>query len=190
MAQFGRLAVFGVDQQRLGGRTLERQHGPALGAILQFHIEAPSVFLEPGPVLVAIGGIDHHQKLIGDVVDEDVIHNPAIGLTEQAIARLPDGNGGHVAGNDVLEERHSVGAANHKAAHMANVKQAGTLPHRVVLLDDPAILDRHLPAAELNHPRAGGAMGIEERGTFEHRASDYCSRSARTRRNNSRHATA
>ena len=67
----------------------------------------------------------------------------------------------------MLEERQRVAALDLDLAHVADVEQAGGVAHRVVLIHDAAILNRHLPAAELDHPRAQGDMAIVERRSFE-----------------------
>ena len=49
-------------------------------------------------------------------------------------------------------------------AHVRHVEHAGVVAHRMVLVDLRTVVDRHVPAAEIDHPRAGGAMcGIERR---------------------------
>jgi hypothetical protein len=50
---------------------------------------------------------------------------------------------------------------------MADVEQTGGVAHRIMLIHDPAILNRHLPAAELDHPRAQSDVAIVERRSFE-----------------------
>ena len=65
----------------------------------------------------------------------------------------------------VLEEGRCAGAAEHEPSHVRDVEEAGAAAGGEVLGDDPGrVLDGHLPAAEVDHPRARGLVpGVERR---------------------------
>src|SRR5213076_2199197 len=52
--------------------------------------------------------------------------------------------------------------------HVRNVEHARIATHRMVLLDLRAVGDRHVPAAEVDHLRTGGAVHGVERSLLEH----------------------
>jgi hypothetical protein len=49
-----------------------------------------------------------------------------------------------------------------------NVEEAHALAHGAVLLEDARVLDRHLPAAEVDHARAELLVERVERSPLEH----------------------
>src|SRR5262249_33178919 len=58
-------------------------------------------------------------------------------------------------------------------AHVADIEQPGAGADRHVLVDDPGVLDGHVPAAELHHSRAkrpvrGVQWGLLERSCLGH----------------------
>ena len=61
------------------------------------------------------------------------------------------------------------GALDAELAHMADVEEARALAHGPMLFEHAAVLDGHLPAAELDETRAERAMLIVERRAFEPR---------------------
>jgi hypothetical protein len=67
-------------------------------------------------------------------------------------------------------------------AHVRDVEHTGVAPHRVVLLDLRAVVDRHVPAAEIHHARAGRDMQVIERCPSSHRSSRSDSRPKKRRR--------
>ena len=72
-----------------------------------------------------------------------------------------------VVRGDVLDRLQRVAAGDFDLAHVADVEQPGARAHRHVLVGDAGVFDRHVPAAELDHPRAERAMSRVERGLLE-----------------------
>src|SRR5690606_42012056 len=54
--------------------------------------------------------------------------------------------------------------------HVRDIEHAGISAHLVVLLDLGAVVDRHVPAAEIDHLAAGRHMGVIKGGTLAHRS--------------------
>ena len=64
----------------------------------------------------------------------------------------------------VAQEIARAGAFEVDDAHVRDVEHAGVAAHRVMLVDLRAVVDRHVPAAEIDHARARGAVnGVERR---------------------------
>jgi hypothetical protein len=57
-----------------------------------------------------------------------------------------------------------VGAAGVKDAHVGGVKETGGLAHRLVLLADRAVPDRHVVAAKGDHAAAHVDVGLVQHG--------------------------
>jgi hypothetical protein len=55
-----------------------------------------------------------------------------------------------------------------QAAHVRDVEDAAGFSRLLVLVDDRAIDDGHLPAGEIDHPRAGRDVKIVNRRPFQH----------------------
>ena len=61
---------------------------------------------------------------------------------------------GDVVREQLPQERAHARAAQVDDAHVRDVEHAGVAPHRVVLFDLRAVVERHVPAGEIDHARA------------------------------------
>ena len=84
----------------------------------------------------------------GQPVHREVVHDAAFRIAEGRVLHLADLERPRVIGAQALDRREGVGAAHLELAHVADVEEADRAPHRPVLLDDPGVLHRHVPAAE------------------------------------------
>ena len=67
-------------------RALHRQHRPLVDAIDDVCVEVLGVTLEPGEVLVVIGGVgDREEVLLGEPVGEHVIEDAAVLAAQDAV---------------------------------------------------------------------------------------------------------
>jgi hypothetical protein len=91
---------------------------------------------------------------------------PRAACTSRALARL------HrlfdVVGEQTPQKLVHARATQVDHAHMRDVEHAGVPAHGVVLLDLGAVVDRHVPAAEIHHARARGNVGRIERRALTH----------------------
>src|SRR5207245_1397948 len=65
-------------------------------------------------------------------------------------------------------------------AHVAHVEEPDGAANRSVLLDDPGVLHRHLPATERHHARAGRDVLVIERRALERRGVHAFGKKSRT----------
>ena len=73
-----------------------------------------------------------------------------------------------VVRGEPLDELEGVRAAHVEAAHVREVEDADASPHGQVLGPDAGlVLDRHVPAAEVDHAGSGGEMPVVEGGPEE-----------------------
>ena len=56
--------------------------------------------------------------------------------------------------------------ANLDLAHVADIEQSDRRPHGVVLVDNARVLDRHVPAAEIDHFGLASGVHFEQRRPF------------------------
>ena len=83
---------------------------------------------------------------------------------DDRVLRLADVECGGVVGEHVLQEGQRVGAADHEAPHVRHVEQPRPAARGQVLADDAAgVLDRHLPAGEVDDLAAGRDVPFVER---------------------------
>ncbi len=82
---------------------------------------------------------------------------------------------GDIIAGELLQQRFRARPLEFDLPHVGDIKQPGLRPHRLVLVDDAAVLHRHVPAAERDHFRAEFPVGVVERcgfeGFFSHRGS-------------------
>ena len=147
------------DAPRLG--PLQGDHGDLFTAVRQVHRGVASpVLLQPIPVAAPVGGIDdEHVVVSARAVEIGIVDSttPVVGdhrvLSQAGICQLEG-----VVGQDALQEGNCPRARDHETAHVADVEQAGVSPCRQMLLENAAVLDRHLETAELLH--AGARVNV------------------------------
>ena len=119
-------------------------------------------------ILLLVGGVDAQEVVVlGDLVDQDIVHEPAVLVEQPGVVRLAglqlvDGVGG-----DEIGELGGFGAVDFDLAHVADIEDADGAAHGVVLIDDAGVLDGHVPPAEIHHLGSQGAMNGIERSGFE-----------------------
>ncbi len=123
---------------------------------------------DPLVVLHDVAGIDDQQEVrLRHPVHQDVVHERAGRRRQRRILNLADAQPRGVVARHPLDGGQRVGAGHLDLAHVADVEQAGPRAHGHVLVDDAGVLDGHVPAAELDHPGAAGAVPRVERSFLE-----------------------
>jgi hypothetical protein len=122
--------------------------------------------LHPGHVLVGGAGIDDDAPGgVGEVIDDQVVDHAAFRVQHAGVQRLARFDQlGHVVGDEAAQEGLAAGADEVEGQHVGDVEHAGVTAHGVVLLDLGAVIDRHVPAGEVDHAGAcrdvGGVKGV------------------------------
>jgi hypothetical protein len=126
---------------------------------------ARRVLADPREILVARAGIDDEpEPLLVEVVDDEIVDDAARLEQQAAVERLAgDAQFRDIVGQQPFEERSNLRAFEIDDAHVRYVEHARIAPHRVMLLDLRAVIDRHVPAAEVDHAGAEVDMRLEER---------------------------
>ncbi len=135
-----------------------------------FHAIGGGLLVDPGQVLLARGGVDHQtEEGFIEEINDQVVDHPTVGVQHRRVQRLArrlelvDR-----IGEQVAQELARARAAQVDHGHVADVEHAGVGAHGVVLLDLRAIVEGHVPAAEVHHPGAQGAVAVVEDGLLGH----------------------
>jgi hypothetical protein len=141
------------------------------------------LLLDPGEILGASGGVNHQPevRLVKEVHDQVV--DDATALVQHARVQRLAGDLQLVdaVGQQVAQKFAGARAMQIDHRHVRDVEHAGVAPHGVMFLDLRAVIDRHVPAAEVDHARAERAMGGVEYGLVGH-CGDACRKVAHYRR--------
>ena len=150
--------------------ALQGQHRDLAGLVGELHVGEPGeVVVEVLPVLDPVGGIDHEEvRRHVEAVEVGIVHGAARGSGHDGVLRLQRVERLGVVGEHVLEKGHGAGAAKDEASHVADVEEAGSAACREVLVDDARrVLDRHVPAAEVDHAGAERHVTVVEGSALE-----------------------
>ncbi len=107
-----------------------------------------------------------------DVVDDQVVDDATLLVQHAGIKRLAAHRQlGHIVGQQVAQEFPGPLARKIHDGHVRHVEDAGMLSHGVVLFLLRAVVQRHVPATEIDDARAGSDVLIKERRFFCHHGS-------------------
>ena len=157
-------------QRGARARPLDSDLGVPFGS--EFH---PRIEMVAGAdmlvVLLLVGGVDAQEKVVaGHLVDQNIVHEAAVGVEQPGVMRLADFELAGMVGGDEIGQLRGFRPANLDFAHMADIENAHRVADGVVLVDDPGVLHGHVPAAEVDHPGSERAMEGMKRGGAERRS--------------------
>ncbi len=139
---------------------------------MTLHAERLRLLLDPGQVLLARRGVDDDaEEILGEEIDDEIVDDAAVRIEHARVERLA----GDLQLVDAVREQVAQELARARAVqvdhgHVRDIEHAGVAAHLVMLLDLRAVVERHVPAAEVDHLGAGGAVGIVEDGLLGHGA--------------------
>ena len=143
-------------QHRRGFRALNGDHCEAFADVRHRRVAAAKVALQPLPVGVAVAGVDHQKEVVRrQLVKVGVVDRAAAVIGDEGVLRLARLQRPCIVGQHAQQERLGARPLDAESAHVGDVEQAGAPPGGEVFLDDPGgVVDRHVPAAECDHPGA------------------------------------
>src|SRR5687767_8845878 len=97
--------------------------------------------------------------MIVEPVDDEVVDDPAVGIAQHRVLRLANDKGTRIAHHRVTQDGDGLLAGDLELAHVREVEQADGGSDGAVLLDDRAVLHRHLIAGEGHH--SGSELDVE-----------------------------
>ncbi len=127
---------------------------------MDVHGEAAGLVFHPIQVLLAGGAIYHQPVVVVAFVDDQIVHYPAALVEHAGVEGAAGFDLVDVVGEQVAQVGAGVAAADVHHGHVGDVEGAGVLAHGMVLFQLGAIVDGHVPAAEIHHLAAGGEMGV------------------------------
>ena len=124
----------------------------------QRHIETGAMLPHPGQILVPRGRIDHRTESPGpEKVDDQVIDDPARVVQHAGVEcttrRFQLGN---VIGQQILQIPQRAGTLEIDNRHVRDIKHTGIATDGMMLIDLRPVMQRHVPATEIDNARIGG----------------------------------
>ena len=110
---------------------------------------------------------DQHEVLVRQLVRQHIVDERALRRRQRRILNLVNRELRHIVRRDVLDGRDRIGARDLDLPHVADIEQSGTGPDGHVLVGNPGVFDRHVPAAERDHSRPEGSVARIERSLLE-----------------------
>ncbi len=161
-----------IEQRRGFLPCIRALHGDhrQVEARLDRDLESARVLAQPGDVLVARACVhDHPVPVVVKVIDDQVVDDPAVLEQHAGVERLAGlGELCDVVGEHPAQEVADPRTAQVHDTHVGHVEHARVATHAVVLLDLRAVIDRHVPATEVDHARAAGDVRFVERSAKSH----------------------
>ena len=135
--------------------------------MLHYYIEFLRLLHNPSNVLVYIACIYHKEKfIVGHLVNEKVIDNTACRVQHHSIENFTIGSTCNIICKDIVYKRLALGACNQHLTHMRNIKNTTRLANSIMLLDNIAILDRHIKTSERAYERTKRHVLVIKTGSF------------------------
>ena len=152
-------AVFRIDTGRGQFTCVGALHGKhrQFGPFNDFNVERPGMLTNPRKVLFARRRIDDNAVVgIANVIDDQVIDDATIRVKHAGIQRLAIVlELGNVIGNKELQEVPSALTCEIDDRHVRHVEDPGILPYGKVLFFLRTIVQRHIPATEIDDACTG-----------------------------------
>ena len=119
-------------------------------------------------IFLLVGGVDTKEVMVlGDLVDQDVVHESAVRIEQPGVLRLADFQLVDGVGGGEIGELRGLRPVDFDLTHVADIENPDGAAHGLVLVDDSGVLDGHVPPAEIHHFGAQGAMNGIQRSGFE-----------------------
>src|SRR4029079_15750240 len=98
------------------------------------------------------------------------VEEATVGCADHRVVRPADSERRWVGDECACQRITGVGTLDEQLAHVRQVEQAGTFANAPVLLEDRAVLDRHPPPGEVDHPSTQGLVATGEWCLMDHGA--------------------
>ena len=153
----GAVEQAGGDVPGLG--ALDGQHGQ-IGTLTNIHRKPTGMLFHPGQVGFAGRAIYHQPVVIVAFVNDQVVDHTTALIEHAAVKGTTRGNTVDIVGQQVAQVVAGTGAGHFHNRHVRDIEDASLLAHGMVFLDLGAVIDRHVPAAEIHHLAASGQVSV------------------------------
>ena len=132
------------------------------------------MLLDPGKVLVNIGGVHNQQEMVGQIltVNEKVVHSASVRIAHHAVEDFSGFVSTDIVGENVVDESLGLRAFHKDFSHVGHIEHTHLFPHGQVLLGDGAVLDGHHESRKGAHLGIEGQMGVVQAGFLQFRCDD------------------
>ena len=132
-------------------RALDRELAVAIAREIDGCLE-PTGRRDVLVIFVLVGGVNAQEVAVGcDLVDKNIVDKSAVLVKQAGILGLTGLQFRDRVGGDVVGERAGLRAVDFDLAHVADVEQANARAHRAMLFENAGVLQRHVPAAKVDH---------------------------------------
>ena len=160
-------------------RALDRDQGSRQRAVVEDRLEAGQPLGERVRDDERVRRVGNDEEAgLAEAVDDEVVEDAAVGCGDHRVLGASVLERGRIGDERVGECLAGLGPFDEELAHVRQVEQACPFADRAVLLEDPAVLDRHEPAAELDQPRAKLCVPVGKRRLLDRRVDVHASASA------------
>ena len=147
-------------QATAGLRALHGQQRPLLGDVL--HVDrrrAGGRRLQGGQGRGGVGGVgDHEELLLPHPPHDQVVDHRGVVVEQVGVLRPARADPAEVVGQKALEGVERAGTPKPDRPHVGDVEDHRARPAGPVLVEDAPVPDRHVPAGEVDHATAEGAV--------------------------------
>ena len=116
--------------------------------------------MQPLEILVDIGGVHHQQIVIGSAVNQQIVHQAAVGIAHGRVLGLPHLERSHIVDGNPLEKGQRARSGQAKLPHVGDIKYPRGAANGSMLIVNPGVLHRHLEAPKAHHLRAQGHVAV------------------------------
>ena len=115
------------------------------------------MLLDPGEVLVDVGGIHDQQEVFRREfpIDQQVVHDAAVRVAHHSVEDLSGFETADFIGEDPVHELLRLGSLDENLAHVGDIEHANLFTDGKMFNGDRVVLDRHHEA------RKGAHFGLE-----------------------------
>jgi hypothetical protein len=158
-----------------GVRSLDGNHRQRMGTLAtrrdaDRQLPVVEAGTHPGQILIGSTGIDDDAvTAVVEVVDDQVVDDAAAFVEHGAVQGLA-GNLQlvDVVGEQTPQESTGISALDIDGAHVRDIEHAGVTADGVVFLDLRTVVERHLPAAKIDHSCAAAAVAFVKDSFLHH----------------------
>ena len=143
--------------------SLDRHHKTLSRCVVNRNLGGALVPCDPRHDLGTIRCVHDHAKPVRPPVDQHIVQNAAALVADQSISDLALLHRRGVVGENPLDQVQRVRPLEPQPAHVTDVKNPRRRSDRLMFLNDAAVLNRHVPAGEIDYASAVGHVPIIER---------------------------
>ena len=118
-------------------RTLHGKLSVVVALVVDVHVVALSLFVNPSHVFIDVGGVNHNEEVaVGHLIHQQVVDHATVRVAHHAVVYLAIRSAGDVVSENVVHKFLGVGAGDAHLAHVRNVEHATMLAYCIMFIND------------------------------------------------------